>query len=249
MALDFETGPGWGDATTLGLVILQADETIEQEFRQLMTPEQFSLYHSRIPSGLEVTGETLAEMEAALPAAVDLLPVGAKLDVIGYACTSAAAVIGEDRVGEIIRAVRPGVATTNPLTAVKAALKALGVRRLGFLTPYVAEVSQAMRRRLEDNGIEIAAFGSFEQSEEALVARITPPSILEAIVQIGQGADCDGVFAACTNLRTLDILAEAESRLQKPVVSSNQALAWHMAQLAGRPLNVTGRGRLLEISG
>ncbi|MBT5048243.1 MAG: Asp/Glu racemase, partial [Rhodospirillaceae bacterium] len=159
MALDFETGPGWGDATTLGLVILQADETIEQEFRQLMTPEQFSLYHSRIPSGLEVTGETLAEMEAALPAAVDLLPVGAKLDVIGYACTSAAAVIGEDRVGEIIRAVRPGVATTNPLTAVKAALKALGVRRLGFLTPYVAEVSQAMRRRLEDNGIEIAAFG------------------------------------------------------------------------------------------
>ncbi len=246
MALDFETGQGWGDATALGLVILQADETIEVEFRQLMAPELFTLYHSRVPSGVEVTGETLARMEAEIPTAVGLFPAGANLDVVGYACTSGAAVIGEDRVGELIQSIHPGVAATNPLTAVKAALRALGVRRIGFLTPYVAEVSLTMRGRLEDDGVAITEFGSFEQSEEALVARITPASILEAIVQVGAGPDCEGIFVACTNLRTLDILAEAEARLNKPVISSTQALAWHMACLAGRPLQPAGRGRLFD---
>ena len=244
MAMAFETGHGWGNGPALGLVLLQADETIEVEFRQLMTPEQFTLYHTRVPSGLEVTEETLVQMAGEIPAAVRLFPSAAKLDVVGYACTSGATVIGEDRVHDLVRSVRPGVAVTNPLTAVKAALEALKIERLGFLTPYVADVSQAMRQRLEKAGVTIAAFGSFEQSEEALVARITPASILEAVVELGRDTDCGGVFIACTNLRTLDILAEAESRLGKPVISSTQALAWHMAQLAGHPLRPSGRGRL-----
>ncbi len=248
MALSFETGQGWGDACALGLIVLQADETIEQEFRQLMPPERFSLYHTRVPSGLDVTPQTLARMAEDIPTAASLFPGGAKLDVIGYACTSGATVIGEDRVAELVQSVRPGAAVTNPLTAVKAALAALGIRRLGFLTPYILEVSLAMRQRLEDVGIEITTFGSFEQSEEALVARITPASVLEAVIEVGQSAACDGVFVACTNLRTLDIIAEAESRLEKPVITSNQALAWHMARLAGQPNSKLGYGRLFEVS-
>ena len=246
MALEFEIGNGWGDGTALGLVILQADETLEQEFRLLMPAEQYTLYHSRVPSGLEVTEATLARMADEIPTAVSLFPAGADLDVIAYACTSGTTVIGEEKVAELVQSTRPGVAVTNPLTAVKAALKALGVSRVGFLTPYAADVSQAMRRRLEDDGIEIVSFASFEQSEEALVARITPASILAAIVQAGQGDGCEAVFVACTNLQTVNILAAAEDRLGLPVIASTQALAWHMAQLAGRPLRIKDRGRLFE---
>ena len=125
MAIDFELGEGWGDRVALGLIILQADETLEQEFRLLMSSDVFSLYHSRVPSSLEVTEETLARMADAIPAAVSLLPTKAKLDVIGYACTSGTTVIGEDRVRELVRSVRPSVAVTNPLTAAKAAIRAL----------------------------------------------------------------------------------------------------------------------------
>lgn len=246
MAPEFETGDGWGDRTTLGVVILQADETLEQEFRLLMPPEQYTLYHSRVPSGLEVTEATLARMADDIPAAVSLFPAGANLDVIAYACTSGSTIIGEDRVAQLVQSVRPGVMVTNPLSAVKAALKALGVRRVGFLTPYVADVSSAMRQRLEDDGVEIVSFASFEQSEEALVARIAPGSILAAIVQAGQVAGCEAVFVACTNLQTVDILAAAEDRLGLPVIASTQVLAWHMAQLAGKPLRVKDRGRLFE---
>lgn len=202
------------------------------------------LYHSRVPSGADVTPESLAAMQAEIPAAARLLPPTAVLDVIGYACTSGATVIGEAAVAAAIHAVRPEVATSDPLTATKAAFRALGVRRLGFVTPYVAEVSAAMRRNLEAAGLEITAFGSFEESEEAVVARIAPASVLEAIVKVGGAPDCEAVFASCTNLRATGVIAEAEARLGKPVVTSNQALAWHMLRLAGLPDGPGGGGAL-----
>ena len=45
----------------LGLIVLKSDETIENEFRQII-PGQCDLYHSRIPSQPEVTPETLMQM-------------------------------------------------------------------------------------------------------------------------------------------------------------------------------------------
>ena len=205
------------------------------------------VHHSRVPSGREVTPESLAEMAAALPAAVDLLPPGVAFDVIAYACTSGATIIGEDEVAAIIHRRRPGVSVSNPLTAAKAALLALKIGRLGFVTPYVAEVSSAMRENLAADGFETVAFGSFEVAEDGVVARMTPASILSAIVAVGEEAACEGVFVACTNLRAAGIIEEAEARLGKPVVTSNQALAWHMLRLAGVDAALPGRGRLFTL--
>jgi maleate isomerase len=103
-----------------------------------------------------------------------------------------------------------------------------------------------MRRLLEENGFQVTGFGSFEQQEEQVVSRISQASTLQAILDIGRNSACDAVFASCTNLRTLGLLAEAEQRLGKPVISSNQALAWHLLRLAGDHRNV-GPGRLFEL--
>ena len=69
-----------------GLIVLQSDETIEQEIRSTLD-ESAAIYHSRIPCDQSVNNENLAKMENDLPIAVDLLP---KIDFnsIGYACTS-----------------------------------------------------------------------------------------------------------------------------------------------------------------
>ena len=60
------------------------------------------------------------------------------------------------------------------------------------MTPYIPSVSAAMREALEAEGIEIVAFGSFEQSEEHLIARISPDSVREALLRVGRSAACDG---------------------------------------------------------
>ncbi len=249
MRLPFETDSADAAAAVrrLGVVLLQTDEVVEQEFPLLLGDAAVRLHYSRVPSLPEVTPENLATMEAALPAAVGLLPAAVPFDVIAYACTSGSTVIGEARVADIVRSLHPGIAVTNPMTAAKAALKALAVRRLGFVTPYVAEVSAAMRDNLAAAGLETVSFGSFEVAEDGIVARMTPRCVLQAMLTVGQAADCDGVFVSCTNLRAAGVIEEAEARLGKPVVTSNQALAWHMLRLAGIEEPLAGRGRLLAL--
>jgi maleate isomerase len=247
MVLSFETDDGVGTRARLGLVVLQADETIESEFRWFVDQTGVALYHSRVSSAPEVTLQTLARMEAEIPAAVSLLPSSIDFDVVGYACTSGSTVIGGENVADAIRSVIPEVATSDPLSAAKAACRALGVGRLAFITPYAAEVSAAMRRNFEDDGIEIAGFGSFEQIEEAVVGRISPASTLDAILNVGDSEACDAAFVSCTNLRAAGIIEEAEARLGKPVLSSNQVLAWHMLRLVGVNEPISGRGELFQI--
>jgi maleate isomerase len=123
------------------------------------------------------------------------------------------------------------------------------VSRLGFVTPYVASVSAAMRRALEEAGLEIASFGSFEEGEEAKVARIDPASIHDAVVATDRAGACDAVFVACTNLRTLGVIGSAEEAIGKPVITSNQALAWHMLRGAGIADPMPELGRLMATSG
>lgn len=244
MKLSFETDGGAAGAAAIGTIILQNDETLEPEMRTVFP--DIAVYHARIPSAPEVTPETLKQMEAELPRTAALLPGGATFSAIGYACTSGSTVIGPDRVRDLVRSVHPGAQVTNPLTAVMAACDALGIRRIGFLTPYVADVSAAMRAALEDHGLEIASFGSFEQSEEAVVARIAPASVLDAMIEVGSDPGADAVFASCTNLRSFDVIEAAEARLGKPVLSSNQAFFWHLRRLAGLETRGMGPGRLFQ---
>jgi maleate isomerase len=253
MKLDYVTDEGSGARARIGLIALHVDETLETEIRPLLDVEGVALYCTRVQSGAELNEHTLAESAARIPDAARLLPPNARMDVVAYACTSGATIIGPDKVARAIRQSRPAdapgsfaqSAVTDPLSAVKAACAHLGIKRLGFVTPYIASVSAAMRTALEAEGIEIIAFGSFEQSEEHLVARISPGSVREALLRVGKSAACDGVFASCTNLRTLGVLQETEDMLGIPVLSSNQALAWHILRLAGVSAPRPGAGALM----
>jgi maleate isomerase len=230
----------------LGLIVLQADETLENEVRAVLQDPWVRLLHSRIPSGADLNPQTLMQMKEDLPAAAALLPTTAVFDVIAYACTSGATFIGPDTVKSLITEHHPTAQVTNPITAVLAACAALNIKRLGFITPYVAEVSDTMRTYLQDHGLEIAAFGSFEQMEESVVARISERSVLEALVKIGKDEALDGLFLSCTNLNSFGVIEEAEKIIGKPIISSNQALYWHMRKLANLPTLGAGPGKLFN---
>lgn len=245
-ALTAEFDNGIAPRAALGVVVLQTDETLEPELRSVLEDEDIALYHSRIPNSNDVTPETLHAMAAEMPRALQLLPVTRPLDVVAYGCTSASTVIGQDKVAAMIQAAHPSAATTDPITAVIAACRHLGVRRLGMVTPYTLDVSAKMQALLESAGIAITAFASFEQSSDALVARIAPQSVRHAVETVGRSANVEAVFASCTNLRTFAILDAAEAALGKPVISSNAALAWHMRQQAGLGAIASGPGRLLQ---
>lgn len=216
----------------LGLIVLQTDETIELDMQRLL-PEDADLYVTRVPSGLQVTTETLGEMENHIADAAALLPTAQTFSSVGYGCTSGSSVIGPARVAELVRQGTQTQAVTEPVSALIAACQALGVKRLAFLSPYIEEVSATLRGVLADNGVTSPVFGSFDEAEEARVVRIPGDAVIHAATALCAGQQVDALFLSCTNLRTLDVIPEIEARTGLPVLSSNQVLAWHMCKQAG----------------
>jgi maleate isomerase len=224
----------------LGLIVLQADETLEGDFRTML-PADVPLYVSRVPSAPEVTPDTLAAMAAHLTGSAALLPAAAQFASIGYGCTSGAAEIGSEAVAGFIRQGAAGQHVTDPLDSLVAACGALGIRRLALLSPYVATVSEKLRSQLASKGISTPVFGSFDESREAQVVRIDAVSILRAAVDLAGKGGTEAVFLSCTNLRTLALIEEIEARTGLACFSSNQVLGWHMARSAGLAAQIPGR--------
>lgn len=246
MRLPYDVESDENRLPALGLIVLSVDETIESDFRRLLYPDSSRLFVNRIPTEDTVTEENLNLMGGRMTASAALLPRVAGFRAIGYGCTSGATVLGEDQVRELVQIAHPGVPVTNPLTALKAACQALNILKLGVVSPYEPMVSDALCKALDKAGINVSAFAGFYEKHEKTVARISLPSIVRAIAEIGR-QDCDGVFASCTNLRTVSVLAECEKKIGKPVLASNQVLAWHMHKLAVcQPMDVTVSGQQTE---
>ena len=218
-------------AVPMGLIVLQTDETIEPEFRTIFANNKSPLYVSRIPSGNEVNTDTLAQMETDLPAAADLLPKARRYRVVGYGCTSASSVIGSDQVEKMVKQTCDVQTVTNPLRAATACAEDRGVSKFALLSPYIEEVNTPLRRAFADQGITMDVFGTFGEAEEAKVVRISTESVVEAAIRLGSDSAVDAVFLSCTNLRTLAAIPRIEKVIRKPVLSSNQSLAWHMKKL------------------
>lgn len=218
------------DAPPIGLIALQTDETIEPEFARYFQDYAGPLYVSRVPSGEDVTPETLAAMEQNLPAAARLLPAARAFRVVGYGCTSGSSVIGSAKVAEMVRRTCNTEYVTDPLHATVACAGDRGVSRFALLSPYIEEVNTTLRQAFATQGISMEVFGTFGVREESKVVRISQDSIIQAAVNLGRDPTVEAVFLSCTNLRTIDALEVISKEIGKPVLSSNQALAWHIRQ-------------------
>ncbi len=243
--ISFTTDDGIGTHANLGLLVLRTDQTIEDEFRYALPTNGVALYEARLYSDVEITPENLIKMSDEIPGTASLLP-DVKFGVIGFAWTSGALVIGEDKVAERVREVLPGVQVTNPVTAARAAFEALGVSRIALLTPYLPKINHSLRASLMARGMDIPVMGSFNEPDDNIVARITAESIEQAILDIGSSGECDAVFVSCTSLRVARIVGQVERKLGKPVTSSNHALAWHMLRLGGLSETMEGKGELFR---
>ena len=228
---------------SLGLIVLKSDETIEQEFRSIIDND-ISLLHSRIPCHPKVTPETLSQMEIDLPTAAELLPSTARYDVIGYACTSASTIIGTDKVKSLIQSKHTNTQVTDPIDSVIKAMKKLNCKKIAFVSPYSATVTEVLKNYLEKKGFEITNIICFEEDNDSVVAKISEHDTLRAIVDVNNSSN-EAVFASCTNLKTFNIINEAEKSIKKPVISSNLALAWNMLNISGVK-NVNAPGALFN---
>ena len=245
--LPFTTDEGIGATARIGLVVLSIDQTIEHEFRQVITTPGVGLYETRIPCAPQITPDSLRAMGPLITGAVELILPGARLDVVAYGCTSGAMALGEDAVAASVRAARPDAKVTTPVTAAFAAFDALGAKRIAVLTPYGSDVNAIVRDYITERGYEVPVFGSFNEPEDRVVARIDASSLRTAMRRITEGRSVDAVFVSCTSLRLVEAVSALEREIGLPVTSSNHAMAWHCPRLAGVTEKRPELGRLFEL--
>lgn len=247
--LPFDTDKGVASRARIGLIVLATDNTIEHEWRRIMTDmEGVALYQSRILNDAQITPETLRAMEPRIASATEVILPGAPFDVIAYGCTSATMAIGEEGVFARIHEARPDVRCTTPVTAAFAAFRAFGAKRIGVLTPYRADVNRIVADYIEARGFEVPVFGSFNEENDMIAARITPRSVREGVLAVTAKANVDAVFVSCTSIRLAETAAEIENEIGIPVTSSNHAMAWHALRLAGVTEAMPQWGKLFALT-
>jgi maleate isomerase len=244
--LPFTLDKGIAHRAAIGLIVLATDHTIEHEWRLMLgNLDGVGFYESRLMNSASITPETLREMESEIAYATQLIRPGERIDVMAFACTSGAMVIGDATVAARIHEHRPALPCTTPMAAAIAGLTRLGARRIALLTPYVDRINRMMRDHIEASGLEVTAMASFNHENDNEVARIDAASVERAVLELGADDAVDAVFVSCTSLRVASLIEGLEQRLGKPVTSSNHALAWHSLRLAGWNDPVSGFGRLM----
>jgi maleate isomerase len=228
----------------VGVITLATDFNLEQDLRRIY-PSGVEMFTSRVRNYNPLTIENLRTMAPGISAAADAILPGTILDVVIYACTSGTVAIGSERVTELVHAVRPGAIVTNPVTAAFAAFTELNAKRISILTPYTQAVNEDVVRAFSHADCEVLNIAGFGFEDDTAMSFISLQDIEEAAIQACD-PNSDLLFISCTALRSAQLVERIERQLGKPVITSNQLLAWHSLRLLQYSGAVSGYGHLLS---
>jgi maleate isomerase len=230
----------------VGLIALRTDHLIEDAMRSLLCDVDVSIITNRITFNDPINQKNLQAMELDLERAVtDLLP-GKQIDVVAFGCSSGAVAIGEKRLIETIQNIKPGARVTNPVTAASSVFSALGVKKLTIITPYITEVNKEVAQFFTQKGLDILNIAGFNVMADADITRIDPEALKKAALEYIH-PEAEALFLSCTALRSVEVIEELEEKLGIPVITSNQAMAWHVLQLLGKSHPVRKGGRIFNL--
>ncbi len=133
----------------------------------------------------------------------------------------------------------------SPIIAAKAGLRALGASRIALLTPYPAGLHGMVAGHLQQNGFTLTDEKGLGVDSDAGITSIPEQTITEAALSLDRDG-AQAVFLSCTAFLTAHLVERLEQKLGLPVVTSNQALAWHALRLAGSKATLPNRGQLLR---
>jgi maleate isomerase len=249
--LRVETFPWSDDARTgipavqIGLIALATDLNSEADLRRML-PADVELYCNRVRHANPMSLEALRRVAEDLPrAARDLLP-GLALDVLVYGCTAGTIALGETETLALLASSRESRHQTTPVTASLAALAHLEARRVSILTPYSAQVNQALGEYYVSRGLDVINVSGLDMDDDYAMTAVSPECIVAAGLK-AMAAQADALFISCTALRSSLAVERLENGLGRPVVTSNQAIVWHALTLANLPAR-SGPGRIFDKS-
>ena len=216
----------------------------EEEVAKIL-PEGVSLHVTRIPMSAP-SFETEWHMADSVEEAAELL-AHARVDIIVFNCTMGSLIKGKGYDQEIISRISKatGIPATTTTTAVVAGLKALGMKNFVLVSPYARLLHDKEKFYLEGEGFKVLKDRALELADCFEQHDMEPRRWYEVVKGL-QDPSADGYFVSCGGIRVVDAIEKMEAVLNKPVITSNQAVAWHCLRQTGIQEPLNGFGCLLK---
>jgi maleate isomerase len=147
--------------------------------------------------------------------------------------------LAADRVAE-----RAGVPVFTAPQATQEALRRLGARRVGVVTPFDAEANGHVREAFEGEGFAVASIEGLACPSLDAIARTSREDIRRAFQAVDR-PEADALVHVGGGLPVVHLVDELERRFAKPVVACNAALYWAALRGSGIEDRMPGFGRLL----
>jgi len=223
-------------------MLLPSSNRVAEPEIPAMLPEGVSIHTTRLKLAGTSREQLLAMTEKVEEAAA--LLADADVDLIAFHCTGVWTFdpAMETRLKQRITSVakKPATATSEALIA---AFRALAVRRIVLISPYPREINRREIAFFAHHNITVLHDVGLELKSGADFAKIAPEE-WHRLTLDNQHDDADAYFLSCTTIRSTPVISALESDLAKPVVTSNQALAWHALRMAGVSDPMPGFGDL-----
>jgi len=238
-------------AYRLGLIVPSSNTTMETELpelfrrREAVAPERFTFHSARMRM-TRVTPEALAAMDShSGDCAVEL--ADADCDVLAYACL--VAVMASGRRAHVAAEERLAAAAGRPVVtsagALAAGVRALGVRRVALVAPYLPALTATAVDYLADLGVEVVDAVSLEVADNLAVGRLDPARLPGLVDGLDLSRAEAVVASACVQMPSLPALEEIERRTGLPALSAATATAAAVLDRLGLAARIPGAGRLL----
>ena len=217
------------------LVVPANNTTMEREI-QAYCPEITDLQVARIPRPHRPL--TLADLPAYRKSTLATVAPFAKdgADLVIYGCTSAGFLAGPQGDTEAVNALSDlaGAPVVSTAVAMGAALSLSGLHRVDLVSPYIDWKNEILISFLAAAGVTVAGCGSFSAKNPTELGSISAEQVLEMSLEVARD-DSQGLFIACVQLPTIDIIPVLTARLKRPVWSAVRAAAWAALTALSQP--------------
>ncbi len=221
------TGLEYAPRGLIGTLTPQANTTVEPEFN-ILWPPGYAMINARLTSPKNTIEARLGDYWATTETSLDQF-ANAPISAVAFGCTGASYLAGKDDEDALVARIEAarGYPFITSARAVCDALRALGAERIGLVSPYPDDLTEASIGYWRSRGFSVAecagvfnANSSFHpiyslaaaSARDALMALRDKP--VEAIVMLGTG------------MPTLAPIAEAAAWDGPPVMSCMLCLAW-----------------------
>ena len=150
-------------------------------------------------------------------------------------------------IAEMSRVLHPGGVLTGSALLNDTGLRYLPVRQVGRFAGLLGPgaTSTDIEGWLAEAGFEVVRLKGLKCPSPREIAHVQPATIRDALREL-DGDDVDALVQVGTNLAAVEVAAEGERWLGKPVLAINAVMSWHALRATGIEDRVFRRGRILE---